>query len=245
MGPVMLARRLCPLLLAALIAGGLGCAALQESMGGVLGGPAGGGSLDAATVAAGIREALRVGTDNTVVSTSRVDGFLGNALIRIALPDQLRAAGSAMRAVGLGEEVDELEIGMNRAAELAAGEAREVFWNAIKGMTITDAFAILNGTSTAATEYFRGKTYAELESRFRPIVGEKIGEIGLAALYGKVAGAYNTLPIPGRERLVDLDTYVTERALSGLFTVLGTEEQKIRQDPAARTTELLRKVFGS
>lgn len=223
-----------------------GCAALQEDMAGILDtDPGGGGALDEPTVIAGIKEALRVGTHNTVLSTSRLDGYLGNQLIRIAVPDQLESIASTLRRVGLGGHVDELEVGMNRAAELAAGEAREVFWNAITNMTVSDAFGILNGHDTAATDYFRSSTYTDLQTRFHPIIKLKIEEVGLSRVYGKIADAYNSLPQAGMPRLVDLDEYVTERALSGLFTVLAQEERKIRQDPLARTTELLRRVFGS
>ncbi len=223
----------------------IGCAALQGNLGDVLNTGSSGGALDEPTVVAGIKEALRVGTENTAVSTSKLDGFLGNQLIRIAIPDQLASAASALRTVGLGSQVDELEVGMNRAAEQAAGEARQVFWDAIMSMTISDAFGILRGGDTAATDYFRNRTYTTLDARFRPIVQRKIQAIGLSRVYTRIADAYNGLPIAGRKPLVNLDDYVTERALSGLFTVLGQEERKIREDPAARTTELLRRVFGS
>ena len=224
----------------------LGCSSIQEDLADILdAGSGGGGGLDEATVAAGIKEALRVGTENTVLSTSRLDGFLGNRLIRIAIPEQLESMASALRQVGLGGQVDELETGMNRAAEMAASEARAVFWDAIKGMTVSDAFGILNGGDTAATEYFRERTQAGLRARFRPIVQGKMDEIGLSRLYATVADTYNSLPMTGTSPLVDLDEYVTERALSGLFTVLAQEEQKIRRDPLARTTDLLRKVFGN
>ena len=115
---------------------------------------------------------------------------------------------------------------------------------AITGMTVSDAFGILNGGVTAATDYFRGRTYADLRERFHPIIERKIETVGLSRVYGRIADAYNSLPLAGTERLVDLDEYVTDRALSGLFAVLATEEQKIRQDPLARTTDLLRRVFG-
>ena len=223
-----------------------GCAALEGGMGGILGGgPGTSGALDESTVTAGIKEALRVGTQNTVLSTSKVDGYLGNALIRIAMPSQLQSAASALRQAGLGAQVDEMEVGMNRAAELAAGEAREVFWNAITSMTVSDAFGILRGGNTAATDYFRQQTYGALRTRFHPIIQEKINEVGLSRVYGRISDAYNSLPLGGSSRLVDLDGYVTDQALAGLFTVLASEEQKIRQDPAARTTELLKRVFGS
>jgi len=240
-----LRRRIGALLALASILAASGCATLQKDMADILGGSSSsGGALDEATVIAGIREALRVGTDNTVLSTSKLDGYLGNQLIRIAIPEQMTSVASALRTVGLGSQVDELEVGMNRAAELAAGEAREIFWNAITGMTVSDAFGILNGGNTAATEYFRDKTFDALHVRFHPIVQQKIEEIGLSRVYSKVADTYNNLPLAGTQKMVDLDEYVTERALVGLFTVLATEEQKIREDPVARTTELLRRVFG-
>jgi hypothetical protein len=112
-------------------------------------------------------------------------------------------------------------------------------------MTVSDAFGILKGGNTAATDYFHDRTYTALQSRFHPIVQQKIEEIGLSRVYSRVADTYNSLPLAGTQKMIDLDEYVTERALAGLFTILATEEQKIRQDPVARTTELLRKVFGS
>ncbi|MCK4538197.1 MAG: DUF4197 domain-containing protein [Candidatus Krumholzibacteria bacterium] len=222
-----------------------GCVTLQEDLAAVLGGDPGEGPLNESTVIAGIKEALKVGTNNTVLSTSSVDGFLGNQLIRIVLPDQLQSMAGTLRNVGLGSKVDELETGMNRAAELAAGEAREVFWNAITGMSVADAFGILRGHDTAATDYFHEKTHKALQARFHPIVHAKIQEIGLSRLYGQVADAYNSLSFTEGPRLVDLDEYVTDKALGGLFTVLAQEEQKIRQDPLARTTDLLKRVFGN
>lgn len=237
--------RICSLLSLVLIIIASGCATLQKDMADILGGVSGAeATLDEATVVAGIREALRVGTNNTVLSTSKLDGYLGNQLIRIVIPEQMTSMASALRAVGLGSQVDELEVGMNRAAELAAGEAREIFWNAISGMTVSDAFGILNGGNTAATDYFRGRTSAALQARFHPIVQRKIEEVGLSRIYSRAADTYNSLPLSGAQKMVDLDEYVTDRALAGLFTVLATEERKIRQDPAARTTDLLRKVFG-
>jgi len=223
-----------------------GCATLQEDLADILDRGAGqDGALDEPTVIAGIKEALRVGTQNTVLTTSRLDGYLGNQLIRIAIPEQLESMVSTLRQVGLGSQVDELEVGMNRAAELAAAEAREVFWDAITGMTVSDAFGILNGDDTAATDYFRVRTQTALYSRFHPIVQEKMDEVGLSRIYGRIADTYNSLPMTGTPQLVDLDQYVTERALAGLFTVLAQEERKIRQDPLARTTDLLRRVFGN
>ena len=221
----------------------VGCASLQNvDLGDVVGD---GGELDEATVTAGLKEALKVGSERTVVSTSAVDGFLGNALIRIALPEQLTSAASTLRSVGLGTYVDELETAMNRAAEQAAGEARQILWDAVTAMTIADAFAILRGHDTAATEYFRDRTAEVLRARFAPIVQQKTASVGLGRLYGQLTAAYENLPLTGKPELVDLDDYVTDEALDGLFTVLAQEEREIRRDPAARTTDLLRRVFGS
>jgi hypothetical protein len=221
-----------------------GCAALQEGIGDILESDSGDGELSESVVIDGIKEALRVGTGNTVISTSSVDGYLGNELIRIAIPDQLESVTSTLRSVGLGSYVDELEVGMNRAAELAAAEARDIFWDAIMKMTVADAFGILNGNNTAATSYFQRQTGSELRKRFHPVIEQKMEEIGLSRLYSQIEDTYNSLTFTGTPELVDLDEYVTDKALDGLFTVLVGEEEKIRRDPAARTTELLRKVFG-
>lgn len=199
--------------------------------------------LDERTVASGLREALRVGTERSVDKTSRLDGYLGNALIRIVIPEQFEGAANTLRDIGFGKKVDEFEVGMNRAAERAAGEATQVFWNAIKGITLQDAFGILNGGETAATEYFRTRTEQTLRGRFKPIVQAKMSEVGLYTTYNELTDYYNKLPFVTKPAL-DLDEYITQHALDGLFTVLGQEERRIREDPLARTTDLLRRVFG-
>jgi hypothetical protein len=200
--------------------------------------------LDEKTVSAGLREALRIGTERTVNNTSKLDGFLGNALIRIVIPEQFEGAANTLRSIGFDKKVDEFEIGMNRAAERAAGEATEVFWNAITQITLEDAFGILNGGETSATDYFRSRTKSNLHDRFKPIVKNKMSEVGLYQLYNELTDYYNNLPLVTKPAL-DLDEYITDRALNGLFTVLGQEEKRIREDPLARTTNLLRRVFGS
>jgi hypothetical protein len=206
--------------------------------------PAAGGELDEQTVIAGLREALRVAAGRSVEQTGRQDGFLGNALIRIPLPQSYREVATGLRRIGLGGRVDELEVAMNRAAEQAAREAQSVLWQAVQSMTIEDAFGILRGSDTAATDYFRGRTSTTLQQRFQPIVQEKMEAVGLYRLHNELAGAYLALPFSNRDHLVDIDRYVTDGALEGLFTVLAQEEQRIRQDPIARTTDLLRRVFG-
>jgi hypothetical protein len=200
--------------------------------------------LDDGTITAGLKEALRVGTDRAVQSTSREDGFLGNDLIRIALPEQLERTADGLRTVGFGRQVDELEVAMNRAAERAAGEAAAVFLDAIRQMTFADARSIWQGPDDAATAYFRSRTSAALGARFRPIVDESMQKVGLARLYDELLATLARLPLVPRPDL-DLRKYVTDRTLAGIFTVLEQEEARIRTDPAARTTQLLRTVFGS
>lgn len=219
-----------------------GCASLDSDTLGKIIRSGGDAPLDEATVAAGLKEALRVGTERTVKTTSALDGFLGNALIRIVLPEEFEGAAKTLRSIGLGKQVDEFETTMNRAAERAAGEATGIFWNAITGMTLADAFGILNGGETAATDYFRARTESGLRARFSPIVKEKMSELGLYTTYNELADTYNNLPLVTRPAL-DLDSYITDRALDGLFVVLSQEERRIREDPLARTTDLLRRVF--
>jgi hypothetical protein len=243
----MSSRRHFPLVLLSVLA--LGCAEGGANLAGLESVLSSGGvpsaALDSATVVAGLKEALRVGTDRTVSSTSRLDGFLANELIRINTPESLSTMTRALRTVGMGSQVDELEVAMNRAAEQAAGEAASVFWSGIQQMSIQDAFGILEGGDTAATDYFRRTTSGELRARFAPIVEEKMSAVGLVKLYDDLVGRYRAMPLSAfTQAPPDLREHVTDGALSGLFTVLGQEEARIRQEPAARSTELLRKVFG-
>jgi hypothetical protein len=198
--------------------------------------------LDGETVAAGLKEALKVGTERSTDTTSAVDGFYGNTLIRIGMPEQYNDVAGAIRQIGLGSHVDDFEVSMNRAAEKASAEAVDVFWDAITAMTISDAFGILNGEDNAATEYFRGRTSDQLRSRFQPIVITKMKEVGVYRLYDDLSSYYNMLPV-SKPEAVDLDDYITDKTVDGIFLMLAKEEKKIRDDPAARTTELLRKVF--
>ena len=232
--------RLGTILLPLALAVVMGCNAAQ--IGEIL--RTGEGPLDEATVAAGLREALKVGTDRATESTSQVDGFYGNLLIRIAIPEQYQGVASTLRQIGFGGKVDEFEVAMNRAAEKASAEAVSVFWSAITSMTIGDAFAILNGGQTAATDYFRNRTAAELHRRFHPIVVTKMEAVGVYRLYNDLTERYNQLPVE-KPQPVDLDEYITSRAVDGIFVMLADEEKRIRENPAARTTALLRRVFGS
>jgi hypothetical protein len=190
-----------------------------------------------------VKEALRVATERAVRSTGQRDGFLRNRQIRIGLPGALGKLASGLRAVGMDEQVDELEVAMNRAAEQAAGQAAPVFVDAIASMTLQDAAAIVRGGDTAATDYFERTTSDPLRARFRPIVEQAMQQVGLAQRYDRLVGRYTALPFASKLNL-DLPGYVTEQTLAGLFHVVGEEEKRIRTNPAARTTELLEQVFG-
>jgi hypothetical protein len=201
------------------------------------------GALDEATVADGLREALRIGTGRATTSTSKVDGFYRNQMIRIALPEQYDSVAETLKNFGLGSYVDDFERSMNRAAERASGEAVDVFWSAITRMTIQDAFGILDGGETAATDYFRLTTTASLTARFQPIVIENMEKTGVYNIYNDLVAKYNAMPVE-KPPAVDLDEYVTAKTVDGIFSVLEGEEKRIREDPAARTTDLLKRVFG-
>ena len=202
-----------------------------------------GGTVDAATGTAGIKEALAVGTENAVRSLSRRDGYFGNAAVRILMPSSLQKVADVARRVGFQRQVDEFILSMNRAAEAAAPQAARFFGDAIRDMSVQDAASILRGGDTAATEYFRRKTEEPLYRAFRPVVAGKVDEVGATRAYKAMIGRYEQVPLM-RAQSLDLDDYVTRKALDGLFLVVGEEERKIRRDPLARSTDLLKKVFG-
>ncbi len=193
--------------------------------------------------ASGLKEALRVGTENTVTLTGRPDGYFRNQAIKILMPEKLRSVEQGLRLVGYGPQVDEFILSMNRAAERAAPSAKQIFWDAISQMTFTDARKILSGGDTAATEYFKDKTTGKLTESFRPIVEKATNEVGATRQYKDLIGRAQGLPLVKVESL-DLDAYVVRKSLDGLFHVLGEEERKIRTDPAAQVTDLLKEVFG-
>jgi hypothetical protein len=194
-------------------------------------------------IAAGLKEALTVSTRKAVASTGRVDGFLKNAAIKILLPEKLRSVGKGMRLMGMGQQVDSLEVGMNRAAEQAAPAARQIFINAVTKMTIADARQILSGGDTAATDYFKTTSTDQLTAAFSPIVHQAMENVGVIKQYNQIMQN----PLAGRlaeNQDFSLDKYVVGKTMDGLFYVMGEEEKKIRKDPAAQTTALLREIFG-
>jgi hypothetical protein len=201
------------------------------------------GGLGETRIVAGLREALEVGVGNAVNVTGRLDGFFRNAAIKILLPRELQTLGKTLRAVGQGRLVDEFVLSMNRAAERAAPQARRIFVGAIREMSFDDARRILSGGDTAATDYFRRKTEDELADAFHPIVEKAMDEVGATRQYKELTGRLRDLPF-GRSQSLDIDDYVVGKALDGLFYIVGEEEKKIRRNPAARVTEILRDVFG-
>ena len=228
------------------VAGGcesFNAAGIGSAISGALG-QAGGQPLSMDTVAAGLKEALRVGTQNAVAQTSKAGGFSADPKLRIPLPQELEGVAKTARKFGLGMFVDDVENKMNLAAEQAAGQAAPVFLDAVKQMTFEDVKKIWAGGNTAATDYFRGKTASVLTERFRPIVTKYTAQAGAAQAYNLLTEKYNAIPLVPKPPFPSLETYVTGKAVDGLFDVLGREEAKIRTDPAARTTDLLRQVFG-
>ena len=194
-------------------------------------------------VGAALKQALQVGTENAVRLTGKTDGYFTNKAIKILMPERLRTVERGLRTAGYGSEVDKLVLSMNRAAERAAPTAKKFFWDAIGEMTIDDAQRILNGTPTAATDYFKGKTSPSLRIAFRPIVEKAMHEVGTVRQYNELLGQAKAIPFLKTEDY-ELDRYVVGKALDGLYYVVGEEERKIRSDPSARVTDLLKDVFG-
>ena len=191
----------------------------------------------------GLKEALEIGTQNAVAAVSKVDGYYRNPDIEIPLPEEIEKAGKYLRLAGYGSKVDDFEQSMNRAAEQAAPEAKQMFLGAVKEMKIEDAQKILDGTDNAATSYFKDKTYARLQKIFKPIVKDTMGQVGVTRQFQDINNKLSSIPLADKAS-VDIDQYVTDKSLDGLFFMLAGEEKKIRQDPAARVTDILKKVFG-
>jgi Protein of unknown function (DUF4197) len=201
------------------------------------------GGPDENTTASGLKEALSIGTENAVKNVSRVDGYFGDQAIKILMPGSIQKVADVLGKVGYQKQVDDFVLSMNRAAEKAAPQARSFFVDAIREMTFEDARKILNGGDTAATEFFKQKTYDKLYSAFKPVVSSSMNEVGATRSYKEMMGKYESIPFMNKQSF-DLDHYVTSKALDGLFYMVGQEEEKIRTDPAARVTDLLKTVFG-
>jgi hypothetical protein len=197
---------------------------------------------DTDTIVSGLKEALSIGAKNGVKRVSQVDGYFGNPLIKIPMPEKIQQIEKALRKAGFNKEVDRFILSMNRAAEKAAPQAITLFVDSVKGMTIPDAVGILRGNDTAATDYLKSKTFNELYQSFKPSISSSMNDVGVTRTFKEMMDKTRRIPFLKKES-VDLDHYVTSKALDGLFTMVGQEEKKIRKDPAARVTELLKTVF--
>jgi len=200
--------------------------------------------LSSDTIANGLKEALETGTRKAVDKVSQEGGYLNNPQIRIPLPPRVQQATGLMRQLGLNKMADDFEQSINRAAEKAAPQATSIMIDAIKSMTIDDAQNILNGEADSATRFFEDKTRGKLISLFEPIIDTSLNEVGATRYYNQLDDQLSSVPVVGQDLNLDLPDYVTGQALDGLFVMLAQEEQKIRNNPAARTTELLQQVFG-
>ena len=192
---------------------------------------------------AGIREALVKGTGESVKIVSKVNGYLSNPQIKIPFPPEAKDIESKLKAIGLGSEVDEVVTSINRAAEDAAKSAEPVFVSAITNMSITDAINIVKGNSDAATRYLEKTTSPELKAKFSPIIKASLDKVDATRLWADVIQQYNQIPFIKKQN-PDLTAYVTDKAIAGLFVMVAKEEAKIRKDPTAQVTDLLKKVFG-
>jgi hypothetical protein len=195
-------------------------------------------------VITGLKEALNVGSNNATASASQPDGFYKNEIIKIPFPQEMKDVESKVRAVGMNRQVDEFVMAMNRAAETAAKEAAPIFLEAIKNITINDGMSILKGEDDAATQYLKGNTNEQLYVRFKPIVQSAMAQVNVAQYWNPIASGYNKIPFTKAVN-PDLEDYITLKALDGLFFLVAQEELKIRKDPAARVSDILKKVFGS
>jgi hypothetical protein len=194
--------------------------------------------------ASALKAALEKGSQAAVASLGRTDGFFGNPQVKIPLPDSLQRAERAMRRFGMGRYADQLVLSMNRAAEAAVPEARQLFVDSVRKMTVQDAKGILQGGDTAGTAYFRRSTEAQLRKRFLPVVKQATAKVGLAQQYNAYAERGVAFGLVKKEH-ANLDDYVTQKALDGLFLVVAEEERKIRKDPVGAGTAIIRKVFGA
>jgi uncharacterized protein DUF4197 len=206
--------------------------------------PTAAATLDTKTAADGLKEALGVGTGRSVDLLGRPDGYLKNLEVKIPMPEKLHVVDKSLRTIGKGSMVDEFVTSMNRAAEAAAPLARSVFLDTIKQMSFKDALTIVRGKDHEATDYLRANAGPRLDTLFRPIVAQQLDKVGTTRSFDAMMGRASTLPFVGKSAF-DLNTYVTGKALDGLFFMIGREEEKIRKDPVARTTDLLKKVFGA
>jgi len=201
-------------------------------------------SLTSEEIGAGLKEALRVGSETVVAQLGREDGFNADPAIHIPLPQQLTTVQTWLGKVGMSSLLDDLEVKLNRAAEVATPKAKDLFFQAISEMTFEDVMNIYNGPDDAATKYFQGKMSAPLAEEMSPIVSDSLAEVGAVKAYDNTMAEYKVIPFAPDVK-TDLTSYVVEKGIDGIFHYIAIEEAAIRQDPVKRTTDLLQKVFGA
>jgi hypothetical protein len=201
-------------------------------------------SYSESDAASAIKEALNNGTKNSVDVVSKTDGYFKNTEIKIPFPSDAKVVETKLRSIGMGTQVDKVVLSINRAAETAAKDATSIFLSAITKMTINDAINIVKGDNNAATAYLKNNTSAELKKKFKPVIKKALDQVYATKYWSDIIKTYNKIPLVTKMN-PDLADYVTGKAIEGLFIMIAKEELKIRKDPVARTTELLKKVFGN
>jgi len=194
-------------------------------------------------IISGLKEALTVGTNNSTASASKMDGYFKNSEIKIPYPPEAAKMEKKLRSMGMNKQVDDFVMSLNRAAEEAAKEAAPIFVAAVKNMTITDGMKILKGEDDAATTYLNTNTSGQLYDKFKPVVQKAIQKVKVTQYWNPLVTAYNKIPLVEKMN-PDIEDYTTHKCIDGLFILIATEELKIRKDPAARVSEILKKVFG-
>jgi hypothetical protein len=217
------------------------CETLMNTTGGVYGG----GGITQQEASTGIRQALSQGVNRGITYLNKTDGFFGNEAYKLFLPAEAQRIESTLRSIGLGSQVDRAILQINRAAEDAVGYAKPIFVEAITEMTLQDALNIVRGPKDAATEYFRQKTNEKLIAAFSPVIKSSLDKLSATRYYTDIVNTYNKLPTTFNKVNPDLTSYVVEKATVALFDQIAKEEANIRENPVARTTEILRKVFGT
>ena len=201
------------------------------------------GQIGTEEIISGLKEALTIGAEKGTSLLSKENGFFNNQLLKIILPPEAQQVEKTLRSIGLGKQVDEAILSMNRGAEEACKQAAPIFVNAIRGIDVKDAVGILKGSDTAATAYLRGNTTSSLTQSFRPVIEESLKKVNATKYWNSMITAYNKISL--KKINPDLAAYVTEKALNGVFVQMAAEEKEIRKNPAARTTDLLKKVFSN
>jgi hypothetical protein len=236
-------RILSAFLFVSLVFAGCTASQVQQTIDGLLDSTTG-APVTQGEVANGLKEALTVGISKGADLASQTDGFYQNSLIRIPFPPEVQRVETRLRQIGLGGEVDKFILSLNRGAEDAARSAKPIFISAIRSLTIQDAWAILRGDKNAATEYLRRTTSDQLTNAFQPVMQTSLDRVNATRYYGEIITRYNQIPLVQKVN-PDLEGYATQKAIDGLFLLIEEEEANIRENPVARTTELLRRVFGA